>query len=138
MKTKVLLFLSLMALNLCSWGAQAMNTVSSPTPIYKGDIGDPPAGYEKIELLGDLMLNTGPNAIVAGANDNSVYIGFNQDFGNVNISIYNDMGGLVYSTIVNTGVQSVIIIPFGGIASGSYTVELSNANGYADGEFDHD
>lgn len=34
MKTKVLLFVSLIALNLCSWGAQAMNTVSSPTPIY--------------------------------------------------------------------------------------------------------
>ena len=55
--------------------------------------------------------------------------------GNVNISIYNGMGGLVYSTVVNTDVQQVFIIPFTSAASGSYTVELSNANGYADGDF---
>lgn len=99
---------------------------------------DPPQGYEKIELQGSLMYGINPNAIVAGANDNSVYIGFNQSFGNVNISIYNGMGGLVYSTVVDTSVQSVVIIPFTSAASGSYTVELNNANGYADGDFEKD
>ena len=84
------------------------------------------------------MLGINPNAIVAGASDDAVYIGFNQSFGNVNISIYNGMGGLVYSTVVNTDVQQVFIIPFSGVASGSYTVELSSANGYAEGEFDKD
>ena len=84
------------------------------------------------------MYGINPNAIVAGANDNSVYIGFNQSFGNVNISIYNGMGGLVYSTVVDTSVQSVVIIPFTSAASGSYTVELNNANGYADGDFEKD
>lgn len=84
------------------------------------------------------MLGINPNAIVAGVSDVDIYLGFNQSFGNVNISIYNGMGGLVYSTVVNTDVQQVVIIPFNAAASGTYTVELSNANGYADGEFDHD
>ena len=101
-------------------------------------MADPPQGYEKIELLGTLMLNINPNAIVAGASEDAVYIGFNQSFGNVNISIYNGMGGLVYSTVVNTDVQQVVIIPITSAASGSYIVELNNANGYAEGEFDHD
>ena len=83
------------------------------------------------------MYGINPNAIIAGASDDAVYIGFNEDLGNVNISIYNDMGGLVYSTMVNTGVQSVIIIPFGGVASGTYIVELNSADGYADGDFEH-
>ena len=136
MKTKTLLFVGLCAIGLCSWEAQAVNT--KPIPINKTEIADPPQGYEKIDLLGSLMYGICPNAIVAGASDDAVYIGFNQSFGNVNISIYNGMGGLVYSTVVNTDVQQVVIIPFNAAASGSYTVELSNANGYADGEFDHD
>ena len=136
MKTKTLLLVGLCAIGLCSWKAQAINT--RPIPIINSEMADPPQGYEKIELLGTLMLNINPNAIVAGASDDAVYIGFNQSFGNVNISIYNGMGGLVYNTVVNTDVQQVFIIPFSGVASGSYTVELSSANGYAEGEFDKD
>lgn len=133
---KALIFIGLCALCLCIWEAQAVNSVS--TPINKLEIADPPQGFEKIILMGDLLFNTGPNAIVAGASDDEVYIGFNQSFGNVNISIYNGMGGLVYSTVVNTDVQQVVIIPFTSVASGSYTVELSNASGFADGYFDRD
>ena len=80
----------------------------------------------------------GPNAIEAGANDDAVYIGFNQSFGNVNTSIYNGSGAIVYNTVVNTDVQQVFIIPFSGVASGTYTVELNNANGYAEGDFNKD
>ena len=134
MKTKTLLLVGLCAIGLCSWKAQAINT--RPIPIINSEMADPPQGYEKIELLGTLMLNINPNAIVAGASEDAVYIGFNQSFGNVNISIYNGMGGLVYNTVVNTDVQQVVIIPFTSAANGSYTVELNNANGYADGEFD--
>ena len=136
MKTKTLLLVGLCAIGLCSWKAQAINT--RPIPIINSEMADPPQGYEKIELLGTLMLNINPNAIVAGASDDAVYIGFNQSFGNVNISIYNGMGGLVYNTVVNTDVQQVFIIPFSGVASGSYIVELNSANGYAEGEFDKD
>ncbi|MBR4468691.1 MAG: DUF3244 domain-containing protein [Bacteroidales bacterium] len=106
-------------------------------PIIEKTITDPPQGFEKVDLHGDLLNNVGPNAIVAGASDDAVYIGFNQDFGNVSISIYNGMGGLVYSTVVNTTVQSVIIIPFTNAASGVYTVELNSADGSADGDFNH-
>ena len=84
------------------------------------------------------MYNINPNAIEAGANDDAVYIGFNQSFGNVNISIYNALGGLVYSTVVNTDVQSSIIIPFANVLSGTYTVEVSNANGSVEGDFNKD
>ena len=136
MKTKLLVFVSLITLSFCMCEVLASNTTSVKTPIYKNDNGDPPAGYDKIILLGDLMLNHGPNAVVAGANENSIYIGFNQDFGNVGIAIYNEAGLVVYSTVVNTSVQTVVIIPFTTAASGTYTVELSNAFGYADGEFE--
>ena len=136
MMKKTLILICLCALNLFTWQAQAVNT--KPLPINKWEIADPPQGFEKITLLGELLLNVGPNAIVAGASDDAVYIGFNQDFGNVNISIYNGMGGLVYSTVVDTNVQSVVIIPFTSAASGSYTVELNSADGYADGDFEKD
>lgn len=138
MKTKVLFFSSLMALNFCTWQIQAVNVNPVAAPINKCEMADPPQGYEKINLQGTLLYGIDPNAIVAGASDNAVYIGFNQRFGNVNISIYNSMGILVYSTVVNTDVQSVFIIPFIGVASGTYTVELSNANGSADGDFERE
>lgn len=137
MKTKVLFFSSLMALNFCTWQIQAVNVNPVAAPINKCEMADPPQGYEKINLQGTLLYGIDPNAIVAGASDNDIYIGFNQSFGDVNISIYNGMGGLVYSTVVNTDVQQVVIIPFTN-ASGSYIVELNNARGYADGDFERE
>ena len=136
MKKKELIIIGLCALSLFIGDAQAFNTVS--IPIANCDVADPPQSYEMINLHGSLMFGINPNAIVAGASEDAVYIGFNQSFGNVNISIYNSLGGLVYSTVVNTDVQQVVIIPITSAASGSYTVELNNANGYAEGEFDHD
>ena len=138
MKKRLLFLVSLFLLSLYAWEVQALNSATVSTPIYMNDIEDPPPGYEKIDLMGDLLLNIGPNAIVAGASDDAIYIGFNQSFGNVNICIYNGTGGLVYNTVVNTNVQQVVIIPFNSVASGSYTVELSNASGFANGYFDRD
>ena len=134
MKTKTLLLVGLCAIGLYNWEVQAVNTKS--IPINNVEMADPPQGYEKIDLKGSLMLGINPNAIVAGVSDIDIYIGFNQSIGNVNISIYNSLGGLVYNTVVNTDVQQVVIIPITSAASGSYIVELNNANGYADGEFD--
>ena len=135
MKTKLLLLVSLCAISLGAWKIQAGNPETTIKCFMEINV---PTGYDVINLHGELMYNIGPNAIVAGASDDAVYIGFNQSFGNVNISIYNGMGGLVYSTVVDTSVQSVVIIPFTSAASGSYTVELNNANGYADGDFEKD
>ena len=131
----VILFIGLCALGMFTREAQAINYRSAP--IIKSEIADPPQGFEKVDLHGDLLNSIGPNAIVAGANDEAVYIGFNQDFGLVNISIYNSLGGLAYSAVVNTSVQQVVIIPITFATSGTYTVELSNAFGYADGDFEH-
>jgi len=133
MKNNLFLFFSLCAIGLGVWEVQAENPKTTLQYFTEINI---PIGYDEIDLHGELMLSIGPNAIVAGVSDDAVYIGFNQDFGNVNISIYNGMGGLVYSTVVNTSVQSVVIIPFTSAASGSYTVELSNADGDAEGDFD--
>lgn len=135
MKKKVIILAGLCTLGLCAWTSQVVNP-TLPSVITMED--NVPSGYEVIVLQGSLILNVGPNAIVAGASDNDVYIGFNQRFGNVNISIYNSMGILVYSTVVNTDIQSVFIIPFVGVASGTYTVELNNANGSADGDFERE
>jgi len=79
-----------------------------------------------------------PNNVVAGANDNSVYIHFNQNFGNVSISIYNAAGNLIYSSVVDTSVQQTMIIPISTSVSGTCTVVLNNANGYVEGDFEHD
>jgi len=132
---KILVLVGICAFNLLVWEAQAMHH-EQVSIIEVGD--NLPTGYEKIILHGLLATNAGPNDIVAGASDNDVYIGFNRSFGNVNISIYNSMGILAYSTVANTDVQSVVIIPFSGVASGTYTVELNSANGSADGDFERD
>ncbi len=132
MKNRLFILVGLCALGLCALDTQAMN-FNQASFNYTDD--NVPTGYELIILQGKLDCNAGPNAVVAGANENSVYIGFNQDFGNVSISIYNEAGLVVYSTVVNTDVQTVVIIPFSSAASGTYTVELNCANGFADGEF---
>ena len=92
----------------------------------------------KIDLHGQLATIVGPNAIEAGANENSVYIHFNQSLGYVSISIYNAAGNRVYGSIVDTSVQQTVIIPFSNMVSGNYTVVLDNANGYAEGDFERD
>ena len=95
-----------------------------------------PTGYEKIELQGKLDYNAGPNDIVAGANDNSIYLHFNQSFGNVGVSIYNPSGILVYNNVVDTSIQQTVIIPISSVAIGTYTVVLDNANGLVEGDFE--
>ena len=136
MKKNVLILASLCILGLFTWQVQASTNSVRTSIINNINKDNVPHGYDEIVLQGTLMFGINPNSIEAGASDDAVYIGFNQSFGNVNISIYNGMGGLVYSTVVNTDVQQVFIIPFTSAASGSYTVELSNVNGYADGDFD--
>ena len=56
---------------------------------------DTPPG-EKIILQGSLLTGTGPNAIEAYVTDDNVYIQFNQNFGNVSISLYDALSNLIY------------------------------------------
>ena len=138
MKKNTLIIIGLCALGLCFGDVQAVNKAPTPIEINKWEIADPPQGYEKINLQGTLMLGVGPNAIVAGASDDAVYVGFNQDFGNVNITIYNSNGLQVYSTVVDTSIQQVVIIPFTSAASDAYTIALNHADNYAEGDFEKD
>lgn len=133
MKKKVLLLAGLFAFGLCAWEAQAVSLERLSIINMEDNV---PTGYELIVLQGTLM--DSPNSVVAGANDNSVYIHFNRSFGNVDIKIYNATGSLVYNNVVNTSVQQTVIIPINSMASGTYTVVLDNANGYAEGDFERD
>ena len=133
MKKKVLILIGLSAFGLCTCEMWAMNHENTSIVIMKDNV---PTGYEVIELRGDLMMGIGPNAINAGANRNSVYLHFNQSFGNVNVRIYNDSGNLVYNSIVDTSVQQTLIIPIMGNNNGTYSVVLDNAFGEAEGYFE--
>ena len=94
-----------------------------------------PDGTELIDLYGCLALNAGPDDIDAYTDQDYVYIDFHQNFGNVSISLYNEMGIMVYSDVVNTAVQQTVIIPIMGSTGGTYTLVLENATGYAEGAF---
>ena len=132
MKRNTLLFAWVWALTLCFGGIQAANPQMNPS---KDNVYDRPHGWEEILLQGSLSYGVGPNAIEAGATEDAVYIFFNQSFGNVSIAIYNNTEGLVYSTVVDSSVQQLVVIPLVGASNGTYYVELSSVSGYAEGEF---
>ena len=54
----------------------------------------------------------------------------------MNILIYNAMGGLIYNNVMDTSMQQTMIIPVSGTFSGTYSVVVNNANGYAEGDFE--
>ena len=101
------------------------------------ELTDIPPTYEIIILRGDLMNNIAPNAIEAGANNEEVYIQFNQSFGNVSIMLYDSANNLIYQSIVNTNVQSIVIIPINSSVEGTFYLELNDATGGAEGDFEH-
>lgn len=131
MNTKTLIMAGLCLLGVCG------DTVCAPktTSIIIGTT-NLPHGYDKIHLQGSLVLSLGPNSVEAGVNDNSIFIQFNQNLGNVIVTIYNPSGSTVYSGMVNTAVQQLLVIPVTFSSEGIYTIVLENATGYADGDFD--
>lgn len=96
-----------------------------------------PNDAERIELNGTLMFNH-QSSIEAAVNDYAVYIQFNQNFGNVSISLYNQSGALIHNGMVDTSVQSQVVIPFLNSTNGTYTLVLENVSGYVEGEFVED
>ena len=135
MKHKTFILAGLCALGLSTWEVQAINLNSAPV-IINGVEQNMPNEFEKIDLLGDLLYSVGPNAIEAGASDDAVYIQFNQSFGSVSITIYNSSNLVVYSTVVDTSVQQVAIIPFANASADAYTIVLNHADDYAEGDFE--
>lgn len=97
---------------------------------------DPPSGAEQIYLQGRLDFSASPDDVEAYVDDNAVYVQFNQNFGNVTVTLYNPLGLTVYSGVVNTAVQQTLVIPVTLFVEGTYTLTLENVTGYADGEFE--
>ena len=137
MQKQNLIFAGLFALGLFAWEAQASNLERAFITIINVE-DNVPTEFETIILHGSLMMGTGANVITAGASGNAVYIHFKQSFGTVSITIYNETGGTVYHTMVNTVVQPTLIIPFSGMNSGSFILSIDNADGYVEGEFEQD
>lgn len=129
-------FLFLICFCVLGFNASKIQAVNSEPTFVNQAMNDLPPGYEDIVLQGDLLFSCGPNAIIAGYNENSVYLQFNQNFGYVDVTIYNPNGLVVYSDVVNTAVQQLLIIPITGFVDGVYTMVLENANGYAEGDFE--
>ena len=120
MRTKILLSFCLCALFLTA--------TSDPT--------DPPTNAQTIHLKGSLDYNAGPNDIEAYLYGNYVYVEFHRDFGAVSITLYDPTSLVIYSDVVNTSVQQLVVIPITTLAEGIYTIVLENAFGYSDGEFE--
>lgn len=135
MKKKTLILTGLCALGLFTWEVQAFSPKQVLVKMDKED-NHIPSTAERIRLQGKLDINTGPDDIEAGATEQAVYLYFNQSFGNVSISLYNATGLLIYNCVVDTSMQQFVVIPITSTESGTYTVELSNANGYVEGDFE--
>lgn len=132
MKTRTFIILMFSAIISCGYAVHASGPSNA---LVQSESLDTPPG-EKIILMGNLMTGTGPNSIEASVTEEAVYVQFNQSFSNVSITIYNGNNLVVYSTVVDTSIQQTVIIPFSAVAADTYTVELNNATGYAEGDFE--
>ncbi len=133
MKKRLLFLLCICLLGVSVLETQAFNL----EPLFIEENSDElPPDYDVIELKGSLVLNVGHIAVEAGFNETSVYIQFNQNLGNVTVTVYNPGGSTIYSGVVNTAVQQLLVIPMTFSTEGTYTVVIENATGYADGDFE--
>jgi hypothetical protein len=99
------------------------------------DPEDPPINAQTIHLKGKLDVNAGPNDIEAYFDGNYVYVNFHRDFGAVSITLYDPSDLTIYSDMVNTSVQQLVVIPLTTLSEGVYTLVLESAFGYSDGDF---
>ena len=132
MKTNLLSLILLGLLNLISIQAMPMWHYDIPNQVVEKDL---PSNEEIIELKGDLLLGAGPNAIEAFLSHDCVCVRFNQNFGQVSITLLAD-SGLIYSNTVNTAICQFVNIPLNDAPCGCYTLLLENANGDVEGNFE--
>lgn len=95
MNAKTLIIVSFCLLSFWAGELQANNPETTSIVQKNNDV---PHGYEEIILQGSLVLCPGSNPIEAGVNDNSIYIQFNQNLGNVTVTVYNPSGLTIYRT----------------------------------------
>lgn len=96
---------------------------------------DPPE-LTTIDIRGILDATAGPNDIEAYVDGDFLYVSFHRSFGNVSITLYNPNNLIIYSGVVNTAIQQLLVIPVSLNDEGIYTIVLENATGYADGDFE--
>ena len=120
MRTKILLLFCLFAL--------CVTATSDPT--------DPPTTAQQLIINGQLDTNAGPNDIEAYVDGHYVYVEFHRNFGNVSITLYDPDGLTLYSDVVNTGVQQLVVIPVSAFMEGIYTIVLESILGSAEGEIE--
>lgn len=95
-----------------------------------------PHGAEEIVLHGLLETNAGPEDVEAYIDGDFLYVSFHRSFGNVSITLYNPNNLIIYSGVVNTAVQQLVVIPVSLSAEGIYTIVLDNNSEYAEGDFE--
>lgn len=133
MKIRILFLFCFCLLGISVLETQALN----PESLFIEEKSDElPPDYDLIELSGNLVLNAGPNAVEAGFNETSVYIQFNQNLGYVSVTVINPYGLTIYTGVVNTAVQQLVVIPVSLSAEGIYTIVLDNTSEYAEGDFE--
>lgn len=131
MNTKLMIFIGLCTLNVCTTKLVASSVTETYLKTEK-EVG--PDGDEKIEIRGTWSM-TSESAITAKAGHNTVCLTFTQNIGHVNVSLYDGNGNLVYSGMVDTSAQRVVVIPAGN-SEGRCTLVVENASGYAEGDFE--
>ena len=71
----------------------------------------------------------------AKKNSNTVCLTFSQNIGYVSVTLIDGNGNLVYSGMVDTSVQRMVVIPTSN-SEGRCTLVVENATGYAEGGFE--
>lgn len=100
------------------------------------DPTNPPTNAQTIHLVGDLDYNAESYDVEAYVDGHYVYVSFHRNFGNVSITLYDPDGLTLYSDVVNTGVQQLVVIPVSAFMEGIYTIVLESILGSAEGEFE--
>lgn len=65
----------------------------------------------------------------------TLLINFNASLGELNITIENENGNIVYSSTTNTSLRLVYIIPINNLPTGDYNIIIENNDGSAEASF---
>ena len=65
----------------------------------------------------------------------TLLINFNASLGELNITIENENGNIVYSSTTNTSLRLVCMIPINNLPTGDYNIIIENNDGSAEASF---
>ena len=127
MKKKLFILATICAMSL---GAQQLNAAN---PFITHVTEKTVDGKEKIDLQGSYSSLV--STTTAKKNSNTVCLTFSQNIGYVSVTLIDGNGNLVYSGMVDTSVQRMVVIPTSN-SEGHCTLVVENAAGYAEGDFE--